>query len=319
MPKRSGTPMRIVSAPCNGKTEPMSTRIRQSEYAQDVGARAISSSGYHWLASPGRSRLRDQRSCPERHVCETTCDGRGTRRLSFFCRRPTENDRWDTAVGPVLSRRNWTHGSSRGPVRRADYPPRPAVRPYRVVSRSVPRGRLPPDSSRTYRVQVGYADGQVAEIKGATDHGCVGTIGGSHTPVRGPEGLGVYGAVISAFGQQYADSYDPAAPEAPLVCPVDPREPDSVDVDGSSAALDTGWHLGKRSSMVMPLAAVRGLVCTWPHGESEPQRPEVSTPTKQSEFESVSTRSSMRWLIALVVQSRHTRQSWRTRPARAGR
>lgn len=127
-----------------------------------------------------------------------------------------------------------------------------------------------PDSSRTYRVQVGYADGQVAEIKGATDPGCVGTIGGSHTPVRGPEGLGVYGAVMSAFGQQYADSYDPAAPEAPLVCPVDPREPDSVDVDGSSAALDTGWHLGKRSSMVMPLAAVRGLVCTWPYGENEP-------------------------------------------------
>lgn len=127
-----------------------------------------------------------------------------------------------------------------------------------------------PGSSRSYRVQVGYADGQVAEIKGATDPGCLGTLGGSHTPVRGPEGLGVYGVVMSAFGQQYADSYDAAAPEEPLVCPVDPREPDSVDVNGSSASLDTGWHLGKRSPMVMPLAAVRGLVCTWLQGENEP-------------------------------------------------
>lgn len=127
-----------------------------------------------------------------------------------------------------------------------------------------------PDSSRTYRVQVGYADGPVAEIKGATDPGCDGMIGGSQTPVRGPEGLGVYGLVMSAFGQQYADSYDAATPESPLVCPVDPRKPDSVDVDGSSAAVDTGWHLGKRSSMVMPLAAVRGVVCTWPYGEDEP-------------------------------------------------
>lgn len=109
-----------------------------------------------------------------------------------------------------------------------------------------------PESSRTYRVQVGYADGQVAEIKGATDPGCVGTTGGSRTPVRGPEGLGVFGAVMSAFGQQYADSYDATAPEAPLVCPVDPRKPDSVDVDGFSADLATGWHLGERSSMGMP-------------------------------------------------------------------
>lgn len=126
------------------------------------------------------------------------------------------------------------------------------------------------DSSRTYRVQLGYADGQVAEIKGSTDPGCVGKIGGSQTPVDGPEGLGVYGLVMSAFGQQYADSYDAAAPKSPLVCPDDPRKPDSVDVDGSSAALDTGWHLGNRSSMVMPLAAVRGLVCTWPYGQDEP-------------------------------------------------
>ena len=126
------------------------------------------------------------------------------------------------------------------------------------------------DSSRTYRVQVGYADGQVTEIQGATDPGCVGTMTGSRTRVRGPERLGVYGAVMSGFGKQSADSYDPAASEAPLVCPVDPHEPDSVDIDGASTSLDTGWHLGKRAPMVMPLAAVRGIVCTWSNGESEP-------------------------------------------------
>jgi hypothetical protein len=126
------------------------------------------------------------------------------------------------------------------------------------------------DSSRTYRVQVGYADGRVAEIRGATDPGCVGTMAGSRKRVRGPVGLGVYGAVMSAFGQLYADSYDSVGSRAPLVCPVDPREPGSVDHDGASASLDTGWHLGKRVPMVMPLAAVRGIVCTWSNGEREP-------------------------------------------------
>lgn len=124
--------------------------------------------------------------------------------------------------------------------------------------------------SRTYRVQVGYADGEVAEILGVTDPDCIGTVTGSGAQTRGPEGLGVYGAVMAAFGQQYADSFEPAPSDAPLDCPVDPRDPDSVDIDGSSTSLDTGWHLGKRAPMVMPLAAVRGIVCTWPYSESEP-------------------------------------------------
>jgi hypothetical protein len=49
------------------------------------------------------------------------------------------------------------------------------------------------------------------------------------------------------------------------VCPEDPRDPDSVSVDGSSSSLDTGYHLGTRTPMTMPLTAVRGIVCTWPY------------------------------------------------------
>lgn len=123
---------------------------------------------------------------------------------------------------------------------------------------------------RTYRLQVGYAGGEVAQISGVTDPRCIGAMAGTDTRVRGPEGLGVFGTVMSAFGQQYADSFDPAPSDAPLVCPIDPSDPDSVDIDGASASLETGWHLGERAPMVMPLAAVRGIVCTWPYGESEP-------------------------------------------------
>ncbi|QIK65258.1 hypothetical protein G7072_01910 [Nocardioides sp. HDW12B] len=139
-----------------------------------------------------------------------------------------------------------------------------------------------PTFSRTYRLQVGYADGQVAEIRGATGPDCIGTLGTGPTRVRGPEGWGVYGAVMSAFGRQYADRLADrlagtgTAPAEPLMCPVDPRDPDSVDLDGASAALDTGWHLGRRSPMVMPLRAVRGIVCTWPSGGSVPVTRELS-------------------------------------------
>ena len=126
------------------------------------------------------------------------------------------------------------------------------------------------DFSRTYRVQVGFADGEVAQISGVTAPGCVGELAGSGAGVRGPEGLGVYGLMMSAFGRQAADSFDPADSGAPLLCPVDPGDPDSVDIDGGSPFLDTGWHLGERAAMVMPLTAVRGIVCTWPNDESEP-------------------------------------------------
>lgn len=124
---------------------------------------------------------------------------------------------------------------------------------------------------RTYEVQIGYADGGVATISGATDPGCAGTLG-SGGAVGGPDGLGVYGLVMTAFGRQYADAFEDVEEADPLVCPEEPGDPDSVSVDGPSAALDTGYLMGERSPMVMPLTAVRGIVCTWPFGavEEEP-------------------------------------------------
>jgi hypothetical protein len=121
---------------------------------------------------------------------------------------------------------------------------------------------------RTYEVQIGYADGRVATVAGSTDPECAGRLpdGGL---VRGPGGLGVYGVVMTAFGRQYADGFDDSADDAPLVCPDDPGNPDSVDVDGASASLDTGFAFGEPGPMVMPLEAVRGIACTWPYGAEQ--------------------------------------------------
>lgn len=88
--------------------------------------------------------------------------------------------------------------------------------------------------------------------------------------VDGPGGLGVYFAVMAAYGQQYADGFEDAPQTEQLVCPADPRDPGSLDRDGASTALDTGFELGVRHRMMMPLAAVRGIVCTWPPGAAEP-------------------------------------------------
>lgn len=125
--------------------------------------------------------------------------------------------------------------------------------------------------NRTYRLQVGFADGEVVEVSGTTSPSCAGTIRGQDlTSVRGPADLGVYGTVMAAFGQQYSDGFDPAPADEPLVCPDDPRDPDSVNIDGASAALETGIRYGRPEPMVMPLTAVRGVVCTWPYGEEVP-------------------------------------------------
>jgi hypothetical protein len=129
---------------------------------------------------------------------------------------------------------------------------------------------------RTYRVQVGYADGEVAQISGHTDPECVGRLGSSGARVGGPDGLGVYGLLMTAFGRQYADRFDDAAPAAPLGCPVDPSRPDSVDRDGASAALDTGYLRGERLPMVMPSTAVRGILCTWDPGSDGPETRELT-------------------------------------------
>ena len=128
-------------------------------------------------------------------------------------------------------------------------------------------------SSRTYRLQIGYADGAVATVSGHTDPSCEGRLRGGGW-VSGPETLGAYGLVMTAFGRQHADDFEDSARVAPLVCPDDPRKPDSVDVDGASASLHTGYLRGERSPMIMPLSAVRGIVCTWAF-RAEDQEPEV--------------------------------------------
>lgn len=125
-------------------------------------------------------------------------------------------------------------------------------------------------SARRYRVQIGFADGTIAEVAGLTNPGCRGRLAGTTARVSGPDGLGVYGTLMRAFGRQYADGFPAAAPDTALACPRDPREPGSVDVDGASASLDTGHHLGRRSPMLMPLTGVRGIACTWSPGASEP-------------------------------------------------
>ncbi|MBN1096172.1 hypothetical protein JKP76_09080 [Blastococcus sp. TML/C7B] len=123
---------------------------------------------------------------------------------------------------------------------------------------------------RTYEVQIGYADGGVTTIVGATDPDCVGRFPGTGAGVGGPDGLGVYGLLMTAFGRQYADRFEDAPAGTPLVCPEDPEDPSAVDRDGASASLDTGYAAGMRAPMVLPLTAVRGIVCTWSPGSSEP-------------------------------------------------
>ncbi|WP_040338345.1 hypothetical protein [Candidatus Blastococcus massiliensis] len=110
-------------------------------------------------------------------------------------------------------------------------------------------------------------------IAGSTDPECTGRLAGG-AGVGGPDGLGVYGLVMTAFGRQYADGFEDSPREAPLVCPDDPGEPGSVDVDGPSASLDTGYLLGEHAPMVMPLTAERGILCTWPFG-AEADEPAV--------------------------------------------
>lgn len=127
---------------------------------------------------------------------------------------------------------------------------------------------------RTYRVQIGYADGGVTTVVGHTDPDCAAQVPTSGTWVGGPDALGVYGTLMAAFGRQHADQLEDATSGLPLVCPENPRRPDSVDVDGPSASLDTGYLLGRRAPMVMPLPAVRGILCTWPRG-AEDDEPSV--------------------------------------------
>lgn len=128
--------------------------------------------------------------------------------------------------------------------------------------------------ARTYRVQIGYADGRVTTVVGRTDPDCAGRVPASGAWVAGPDRLGVYGTVMAAFGRQHADGFDDSTSGLPLVCPENPRRPGSVDVDGPSASSGTGYVLGRRSPMTMPLPAVRGILCTWPSG-AEDTAPDV--------------------------------------------
>ncbi|WP_183092633.1 hypothetical protein [Nocardioides stalactiti] len=124
--------------------------------------------------------------------------------------------------------------------------------------------------SRTYRLQIGYDDGEVAQVSGPTGPTCLGTLRGAGWSVGGPDRLGVYGVVMAAYGRQYADGFDASAPGDPMTCPEDPQRPDSVDRDGASTALETGYRYGRPDPMVMPLTAVRGILCTWSFGAAEP-------------------------------------------------
>jgi hypothetical protein len=150
-------------------------------------------------------------------------------------------------------------------------------RDAQATSAGRPCGEASP--GRTYELQVGYADGGVATISGDTDPECAGTLGGGGA-VGGPDGLGVYGLAMTAFGRQYADTFEDATGTDPLVCPDVPGDPDSVSVDGPSASVDTGYLMGGRSPMVMPLTAVRGIACTWPYGAEEAE-PDVRALTPE--------------------------------------
>jgi len=137
--------------------------------------------------------------------------------------------------------------------------------------------RCRPAFTTTYRLQVGFADGQVAQVSGVTDPTCPGTVHGPNVlKIRGPADRGVYGVVMSAFGQQYADQLGDAPADEPLACPDDPRNPDSVSLDGASTALDTGIRYGRPEPMVMPVTAVRGVLCTWEHRADAPTVRELS-------------------------------------------
>lgn len=128
--------------------------------------------------------------------------------------------------------------------------------------------------ARTYRVQIGYADDRVTTVVGRTDPDCAGRVPASGARVAGPDRLGVYGLLMAASGRQHADELDDATDDVPLVCPEDPRRPDSVDLDGPSASSGTSYLLGRRGPMTMPLPAVRGIVCTWSSG-AEGAAPDV--------------------------------------------
>ncbi len=130
--------------------------------------------------------------------------------------------------------------------------------------------------SRTYRLQIGYADGAVGQVKGSSGPLCIGKLGSRGSFVHGPDGLGVYGAVMAAFGMQYADGFEATPAEESMVCPREPRNPDSVDLDGASATLETGIRYGRPEPMVMPLTAVRGVVCTWKNEGDEPTMRDLS-------------------------------------------
>ncbi|WP_345263936.1 hypothetical protein [Nocardioides nanhaiensis] len=122
---------------------------------------------------------------------------------------------------------------------------------------------------RTYRLQMGFEDGSVTEIRGDTHPLCSGRTPDGST-ITGPPDLGVYGTVMTAFGQQYADQFTTAEIDDPMTCPDNPFTPDRSDADGASAGLDTGFLRGAREPMTMPLSAVRGIACTWEYGAGTP-------------------------------------------------
>lgn len=112
--------------------------------------------------------------------------------------------------------------------------------------------------SQEFRIQVGYADGSTAQIRGRTDSCQAGTGVTTATKASGSQ---IYADAMSAFGRAYAADFDEVPTPAPSRCPNSLGLPGETDIDGPSTSLDVG--------MAMPLTATSGLLCFW-HGSARP-------------------------------------------------
>ena len=216
----------------------------------------------------GRSRVRRvvQRKPPERcrpavDVDRRSLDGRID--WARFC--PGASGRTAPAhvpVAPLVSRLR---------LLEAITPGRQPIGGAAVSDEGIPYG-CRPGSGRTFRLQIGYADGRVAELRGHTDPGCTARFAGAaaraaDSQVRGPAGLGVFGIAMLAHGRQTADrleaAEEPVGDLPALSCPPSPRFLESVVEDGASVGRVEGGRTERSGAPRMPASAVRGIACSW--------------------------------------------------------